>query len=369
MALTDIFSQDKALKNLMSAYKSGRIPHAYIFAGSEGVGKQTTAKQWAKLLLCDNPRQKNNLTDSCSQCPSCKLFDANSHPDFHLVYKELKKFTKDGKPGDKPVELPIDVIREFLIQKAPAKPTQSKKKVFVVLEAEKLNQASQNALLKTLEEPPSFVNIILICTKMEKLLPTTKSRSQVIAFNPISEEIIQSKLSEMGHSRQKALFLARLSGGSLGQAIQLASIEDFDLFETKKNIIRKLSTISYTQTINFADELISTSSELSKAWAKMDKDTSKTDLNRRADKIMINIIISAFSDRMKLNLVPDEHLTNFDQINDIKAMAKRLNPQQAAEKITEFYRNLRWIDASVNQKLIFEQLLLNLFTFDKIISF
>ena len=97
MPLKDIFCQEKAVASLEQAYDSGKVAHAYIFAGPDGVGKFTTAKEFAKLLLCKNPVKKGGLTDSCSVCESCRLFDAGSHPDFEHVYKELIKFTREGK--------------------------------------------------------------------------------------------------------------------------------------------------------------------------------------------------------------------------------------------------------------------------------
>ncbi len=176
MSFKEIFCQDKAIDILQRAFASGKWAHAYIFAGPEGVGKFKTACEWAKLLLCEKPTVENDFSDSCGSCRACQLFEAESHPDFNHIYKELREFTKDGKGKPPPVDLPIDVIREFLIAKVSTRPTLSQRKVFVVSEAERLNNASQNCLLKVLEEPPEYCFIILLCTRLEKLLPTTKSR-------------------------------------------------------------------------------------------------------------------------------------------------------------------------------------------------
>jgi len=146
MSLKEIFCQDKAISILRRALAADKVPHAYVFAGPEGVGKFKTACEWAKLLLCKNPIIENNFADSCSSCQSCRLFEAGSHPDFNAVYKELLEFTKDNKDRKTPVDLPKAVIREFLIDKVQQKPTLSARKVFVVSEAEKLNAASQNSL-------------------------------------------------------------------------------------------------------------------------------------------------------------------------------------------------------------------------------
>src|SRR3990170_8085479 len=109
MPFNDILCQDKAIAILQKAYTAGKWPHAYLFAGPEGVGKFKTAQAWAKLLLCTDPVSPSVPTgirhDSCGQCRSCVLVEAGAHPDFHLVYKELKEFTEDGKGKGPPVDL------------------------------------------------------------------------------------------------------------------------------------------------------------------------------------------------------------------------------------------------------------------------
>jgi len=368
MALKEVFCQNKAVDILQKAFASGKIPHAYIFAGMEGVGKFKTAREWAKLLLCKNPLIEDNFADSCSRCQSCLLFETGSHPDFNPVYKELLEFTRDGKDRTTPVELPIDVIREFLIEKVSTKPTLSERKVFVVAETEKLNAASQNSLLKVLEEPPGYCCIILLCTSLEKLLPTTRSRCQIIRFAPIDQEKITEKLKQIGVHKAQAEFFARLAQGSLGLASQWAELElaDANLYDTKKQLVKSLSTLEYADALNMAQSLLGESNKIAAAWAKLQTATSKTDINRRAQKTIFQMVISALLDAMKLNLAGTEKIINFDQLQQIKILAERFSPEQAAEKIAEVHKTMLWIDSNVNEKLIFEQFLLNLAVSDRI---
>ncbi len=205
MSLKEIFCQDKAISILQRGFAANKMPHSYIFSGVEGVGKFKTAREWAKLLLCKSAVMENGFADSCGRCQSCRLFEAGSHPDFNLVYKELLEFTKDNKGKKTPVDLAIDVIREFLIDKVSTRPTLSQRRVFVVSEAERLNTASQNCLLKVLEEPPEYCTIILLCTRMERLLPTIKSRCQMIRFALIDEKRIIEKLKEAGLEQSAGL--------------------------------------------------------------------------------------------------------------------------------------------------------------------
>ena len=368
MSFKNIFCQDRAIDNLQRAFVSGRWAHSYIFAGSEGIGKFKTAYEWARLLLCENPIVEDGFADSCGSCQSCRLFDAGSHPDFSHIYKELREFTSDGKGKTTPVDMPIDVIREFLIAKVSVRPTLSQRKVFVVSEAEKLNSASQNALLKVLEEPPGYCCIILLCTRLEKLLPTTKSRSQIVRFGPIDEDRIVERLRRMEIGNDQALYFARLAQGSLGTACRWAELElaEADLYEIKGDIISSLVDYEYVDTLGLAEELLNKSKNIAAVWAGLDKTTSRTDINRRAAKTIIQIIISALHDAMILNVTPTKESVNFDQKAQIKKLAARFDAERSAEKISVCYRMLHWIESSVNERLIFEQLLLSLVDSDRI---
>jgi len=368
MSFKEIFCQDKAIDILQRAFASGKWTHAYIFAGPEGVGKFKTACEWAKLLLCQNPVIENDFADSCGSCKSCRLFEAGSHPDFNHIYKELREFTKDGKGKPPPVDLPIDVIREFLIEKVSTRPTLSKRKVFVISEAERLNDSSQNCLLKVLEEPPEYCSIILLCTRLDKLLPTTKSRSQIVRFGPIAEEQIIEKLQQMDIEEKQARYFARLAQGSLGTAQNWAKLElaEADLYETKKELINSLANYEIADALSLAQRFLEKSKEIAGVWTNLDKATSKTDINRRAAKTLVQIIISAIYDAMNLNVTPTKEAINFDQESQIKKLAGRFDAELSAEKISDCYKVLHWIESSVNEKLIFEHLLLNLAESDRI---
>lgn len=371
MSLKAVFCQDRAIGLLQRALAAGRAAHAYLFVGLDGVGRYKTARQWSKVLLCENPttetRDRQPFVDSCGACDSCLLFEGDSHPDYAHVYKELIKFTKEGKGRTTPVDLPIDVVREFLLEKVTGRPTHGERKVFVVSEAEKLNANSQNALLKVLEEPPHYCTIILLCTRLEQLLPTTRSRCQVVRFGPIDEGRIVAMLTATGLDAQRAQFFARLSRGSAGQACQWARLErqleqqeEVGLFETKRGIVSSLARLTLPEALNLAERLLSDAKRLSSGWADLDKTVSKTDVNRRAQKTLAQIVISVFHDAMMLNIDAEHPLVHFDQQREIAHLAERIDPEQAAGKVDQGYEALRWIDANVNEKLIFERLLLRL---------
>ncbi len=370
MPLKDIFCQERAVSAIQSAFASDKVAHAYIFAGPDGVGKFTTAKEFAKLLLCKKPVEKSNFTDSCGNCESCRLFDAGSHPDFEHVYKELIKFTRDGKDKETPLEFPIDVVREFVLEKVSQKPALSKRRVFILSEAEKLNNESQNCLLKVLEEPPAYCCIILVCTRPDKLLPTIRSRCQILRFGPIDEEKIIEILQQAGTGEKQAKFFARFADGCLGLACVYSQLEgaEANLYQTKNGVVDALANFEYKDALELAENLQKQSKELAAIWVKLAPSTSKTDINRKAIKTILHVIICALHDAMLTNVAAGDAIVNFDQPEQIKKIARRYDAEQAAQKIAGCFKTLHWLESSVNERLIFEQLLLNLAETDKITS-
>jgi DNA polymerase-3 subunit delta' len=366
MSLRDIFCQDRAIGILQRGLAVNRPAHAYIFAGLEGVGKYKTAREWAKLLLCQNPQtrrgQSGPFADSCGSCESCTLLEADSHPDYAHVYKELLEYTREGKGKKTPIDLPIDVIREFLIEQVAIRPTLSQRKVYVISEAEKLNANSQNALLKVLEEPPSSCTIILLCTRLEQLLPTTRSRCQIVRFGPVDDDRIVSQLKGMGLGSKEAAFLARLAQGSLGLACRWARLElnGVGLVEIKRGIVASLAEYKMADALVLAERILESAKQIATGWADLDKATSKSDLTRRANKTLIQIILATLRDVTIVHLAADRPLINSDQPEQVGKLARRLDPERAMEAVSEGYEMLRWLEDNVNERLIFERLLLRL---------
>lgn len=364
MSLKEIFCQEQSIAVLQRAFAAGKVPHAYIFAGAKGVGKLTTAKEWAKVLLCKDrvvqEDSKGRFYDSCGRCESCRMFDADAHPDFSLIYKELLEYTKDHKDKKTPVFLSIDVIREFLIERIAIRPQLSASSVFVVCEAEKLKAPAQNSLLKVLEEPSKFCFIILLCTRLEKLLPTTLSRCQLVRFGPIEEAKIVEKLSQAGTDKAEALFWARFTGGSVGAASKWAGLEleAQSCYEIKKELISRLARCKLADAVELAEWILTQSRQVADAWAKQAKEVSKADIKRQVQKGFVRIMVAAFEDAMKINVGAPGKLVNSDQRKEIGALAERFGAEEAAERIAQAYKSISWIEASVNEKLVFEELLL-----------
>jgi DNA polymerase III delta' subunit len=366
LSLQQIFCQDKAIGSLQHAFAAGKMAHAYIFAGPDGVGRATAARAWAKMLLCENrmqtKRPDGEFFDSCGRCPSCLLFDGGGHPDYVSVYKELRQFTEEGKGKKPPVDLPIDVVREFLIDKIACRPQQGHYVVYVVHEAEKLNAHGQNAMLKTLEEPPAFCVIILVCSRAEELLPTIHSRCQTVRFGPVGRDSILRVLKQRGVLDSAAAYWAGFSEGSLGQALVWATLdcEGKTVYDIKKEIVGQLGGFQLADTIELSERLSQSARLISSSLGKISGEVSTTDLNRRGQKLMLQMILWSVSDALRVSLGLRDNLVNADQIAVIEKLAAKLGTDRAGEMVSLIYQKMQWIGESVNEKLIFEGLLLNL---------
>lgn len=191
LALRDVLGQSHAVELLRAAMRSGRVHHAWVFHGPEGVGKFTTALAFAAAVLDPATDPHDDRTpDPDSQVQ--RLLAAGAHPDLHVVNKELTPFSRDASVrGQKQRTIPFAVAEEFLVE--PATRTRNLHepslvgKVFIVDEAHLLGRDAQNLLLKTLEEPPEGTVIILVTPAEEELLPTIRSRCQRIPFLPLSD--------------------------------------------------------------------------------------------------------------------------------------------------------------------------------------
>lgn len=221
MRFRDVCHQDRALSIIRRALASGRTHHAYLFEGPGGVGKELAARALAACLLCEQ-EGRAPAAEACGDCTACRLFAAGTHPDLHLIHRGLHKVHPDPAiRRSKGLFLGVDLIRHFLIEPAATTPSRGRRRVFVIRDAERMNEEAQNALLKTLEEPPGSACLILVTSSAERLLPTIRSRCQRIPFDLLPAEFVEAQLRRQGGAAPAAArTLAALAQGRLGAALQ-----------------------------------------------------------------------------------------------------------------------------------------------------
>ncbi|MCL2390539.1 MAG: DNA polymerase III subunit delta' [Endomicrobia bacterium] len=219
----NVLGQQKIKNILTSQIKSGKIPHAYIFMGQNGVGKRFTAVEFVKILNCSLNDFSKTDAGACGKCLNCEKISRHSHPDLHFIDFAKQAEMLDEDLG-KQKTLKIETIR-YMQKEISIKAHEAKWKFFIVEPAEKMNAASANSLLKTLEEPPDNTIIILIARHKETIPQTIVSRSQTLFFQPLGQNEISSYLM-LNHSltSSKAQEIAALCEGSIENAEKL--IED-----------------------------------------------------------------------------------------------------------------------------------------------
>jgi DNA polymerase III delta' subunit len=230
-AFRGLLGQVGAVEILSSALRNSRVPHAYLFAGPEGVGKRTAFFKWAQALLCESP---GGPASPCEDCAACRKAGAGRHPDlFRADFETQAVLLKE--PVDKQKTLKIDTVREM--EKAlRLKPLEGRVKIALLEPADKLVDAAAHALLKILEEPPPATHLVLLAQDPSQLLGTIRSRCQTVRFRPLPSDAIRRALEDRtaaGEPLEVSRFDAVIaqSEGSLGRALALlgeATLLDFD---------------------------------------------------------------------------------------------------------------------------------------------
>jgi DNA polymerase-3 subunit delta' len=230
MFFKNILGHEFQKRSLLRAVRHSRIAHSYLFFGPEGVGKKLVAIEFAKVLNCIKTLEEELESEGEPfSCNSCKKIDKGMHPDVFLVeYKGVK-------------DIKVDQIREEVEERLFLKPFEGRFKVAIIDEAERMNPNAQNAFLKTLEEPPSDSIIILIASQPELLLPTIRSRCQLLEFTGIPDEIMVDEIKKRTDlSTEEAWVSAKLSSGSFGRALGF----DKEALAERKEMLVRLSNIN-----------------------------------------------------------------------------------------------------------------------------
>lgn len=250
MAFENIIGQNKLKEVLTRSFDRQRVPHALLFHGAEGVGKEAMALEIAKAIICQQAE-----IGACDQCPDCRRIARLTHPDVIFIYpatlkateeehKEIiKSFVKNPYLRLQPWANPSISIEQIRALKRTASLTsfENKGRVVIMAEAHRMTIEASNSLLKILEEPPDKMTLILTSSQSDLLLPTIISRCQLLQFEPISWQDIETALKErMNVTFEKAQLIAKLSFGSYRRALELLE-ENVD--QKREQVLNILRTI------------------------------------------------------------------------------------------------------------------------------
>ena len=325
-----IRGHEALVESFQSAVRRGRLAHAYLFAGPQGVGKRLFAGELAKALLCAH--SSDNHLEACDRCPNCLQVEAGTHPDLFVA----------GRPEDS-LEVPIEVMRE-LCRSFNLKSARGRGKVAILDDADDLNEASANCFLKTLEEPPARSVLLLIGTSPERQLATIVSRCQVVRFAPLPAPAIAELLREQGvDDPQLIQRLARLSGGSLGQARALAEPE---VWAFRRKLLDDLT------------QPRPDSVALANSWMRFVEEAGKeTASQRRRAALVLRLIIEFLNDALTISLGGTPKPAEPADLDALRKLAERTGTDRLLEVLERCLQSEEQIDRRVQLVLVLEALM------------
>lgn len=304
---------------------NGTTRHAYLFAGPPGLGRRTLALRFAQALNCQTPLEAGM---PCGACRDCKQIEAMQHADLTVVQAEVEGGT-----------LKVDQIREAR-RTLTFKPYQSKYRVAIFLRFQEANDNAANALLKTLEEAPSYAVLILTADNPEQLLPTIVSRCEVLRLRALRVGDVSRELELRGLETGRAKLIAHISGGRFGYARHLIESEALlEKREERLNDLQSLIAASRVEKFAYADKLA------------RDKDSMRQ---------VILIWLSYWRDVMLRTAQAETPLVNMDRNVEIEDLAGRLDLSAARGVVSQLENTLQKMERNVNSRLLAEVLLLDL---------
>ena len=321
----DVVGHKDIINYIRNAVREDKVSHAYILNGERGAGKKMLATLFAATLLCEK-----GGPDPCNECHSCRQAESGNHPDIIKVTHE------------KPNSISVDDIREQVNNTIMIKPYQGPYKVYIIPQADMMTPQAQNALLKTIEEPPEYAVIMLLTENADTLLPTINSRCVMLKLRNIKDTLIKKYLMEtMQVPDYKADMCTAFAQGNMGRAIMLANSEHF-------NEIRDEAV----QLLKYINEM-----ELSEIVQAVSRITAyKLEINDYLDIIMI-----WYRDVLLYKATKDMDKVVFkDQIKYIKERAKRSSYEGIELIIESLEKAKARLKANVNFDLVMELLFLTI---------
>ena len=321
----NLIGHEWAVDMLKKHVVHGTTRHAYLFAGPPGLGRRTLALRFAQALNCQTPVEPGI---PCGECRDCKQIASMQHADLMVIQADSEGGT-----------LKVDQIREAR-KTLTYKPYQSNYRVALFLRFHEANDSAANALLKTLEEAPSYAVLILTADHPEQLLPTIVSRCEVLRLRPLKVEQVQHALEDKGFETSQAKLIAHISGGRFGYARRLLESESLlGLREERLNELQTLMSASRVEKFSYAEKL------------SKDKDSMRQ---------AILIWLSYWRDVMLRTSQAETPLVNLDRNLEIEDVASRMDLSSVRRVVGGLEDALEKMERNVNTRMLAEVLLLDL---------
>lgn len=311
----------KQMEVLINNARRGTHSNAYIFEGAAGMYKHEAARLFANALVCDNQPYA-----PCGECKSCAMARANTHPDIITIPHDT------GKDGKLKKTIGIDGMRKYSADTL-VSPFSSRKKVYIIPDGENWTVEGQNALLKTLEEPPEYVVFIIIVPTTEVLLPTIISRSEIISFNPVSTELL-SKYIEKTYPNDihRVNFLCSYSNGTPGEVDRLIADAEFE--------------VRREQTLELLEKLLSHSAQAAFELADY------MDANNAYAADIMELWISYLHDLVKILSGANNRVTNADKTDKLRKMSQLCELSDCTSLLKRLVTGKKMLDKYVKLRAI-----------------
>ena len=321
----DIIGQEQLKEHIQNAITSNKVSHAYIINGERNAGKEFIARIFAMTLQCEK-----GGVEPCNECHSCKQALRHNHPDIVYISHE------------KPNSIGVEDIRGQINNDIGIKPYSSPRKIYIMNEGEKMTPQAQNALLKTLEEPPEYAVIFILTDNVEALLPTIISRCVVLNMKPVSDNLVKKYLmEELGVPDYKANICVAFARGNIGKAKLLASSEEFEKVKDEA-----ITLVKYINDMEI--------NEIVKAIKKIME--YKLDVNDYLD-----ILTVWYRDVLLFKATKDMNSLVFKQeIQQIRRVADRSTYEGIENIVSALQQAKRRLEANVNFDLAMELMLLTI---------
>ncbi len=344
-----VLGQPGAIDTLRRALRSGRLQHAWIFSGPRGIGKFTTAVEFARILL--DPAAGPNLAGDIEADPdgrTSRLVDTGAHPDLHVIRKELALVSDIAELRRKKLSnIPIDVLRQNMIggrtsdgqfHEGPANLTSSlgHGKVFIVDEVELIDANGQHALLKTLEEPPAGTYIILVTSHPERLLPTMHSRCQHVRFGPLDDAAMRAwfERRELSASEDELAWVTAFCDGSPGLAMTALEYGFHAWHRALAPHLAELEAGGFP--VAMGEAMAELTASFATAWVRNNRNASKDAANKDATAYLISLL-AAYARRRLAEATGDEARRRIEVVELLRdaerQIAGNVNMKQALENL------------------------------------